>query len=98
MSINNEIVMVSACRTAIGDFGGSLKSMRANELSKIAATEAIKRSGLQPSQIDELVMGMCLHHGNGSLPPRVVAMEIGMKQDSSACMVTQNCADRKSVV
>lgn len=92
MSINNDIVMVSACRTAIGDFGGSLKSMRANELSKIAATEAIKRAGLQPSQIDELVMGMCLHHGNGSLPPRVVAMEIGMKQDSAACMVTQNCA------
>lgn len=88
----NEVVMVSACRTPIGDYGGSLMSVKANELSNITATEAIKRAGLEPAQIDELVMGLCLHHGNGSLPPRQVAMDIGMEPRSSACMVQQNCA------
>ncbi|MEN6460177.1 MAG: thiolase family protein [Syntrophomonas sp.] len=88
----NEVVMVSACRTPIGDYGGSLKSMRANELSKIAAAEAVKRAGIQSSQVDELVMGMGLMQGNGSLPSRIVAMGIGMEHSSSACTVQQNCA------
>lgn len=88
----NEVVMVSACRTPIGDYGGSLSSIPANELTKIAATEAIKRAGIEPGQVDELVAGMCLHHGNGSCPPRIVAMEIGMDPRSSASMVNQNCA------
>ncbi len=92
MSINEEVVMVSACRTPIGDYGGSLKSMRAVDLSKITAAEAVKRAGLQPSQVDELVMGMGLMQGNGSLPSRIVAMGIGMDQSSAACTVQQNCA------
>lgn len=91
MSIN-EVVMVSACRTPIGDYGGSLKSLRAVELSKIAAAEAVKRAGLEPGQIDELVMGMGLMQGNGSLPSRIVAMGIGMEHSSAACTVQQNCA------
>ena len=48
----NEVVMVSACRTPIGSYGGSLKSMKANDLSKIAATEAVKRAGIDMKQID----------------------------------------------
>jgi acetyl-CoA C-acetyltransferase len=88
----NEVVMVSACRTPIGDFLGSLKDVRANELSMIAGAEAIKRAGIDPKMIDELVLGMCLHHGNGSLPPRIVAMGLGMDIKSSASEVSQNCA------
>lgn len=88
----NEVVMVSACRTPIGDFLGSLKDVRANELSVIAGREAIKRAGIDPGIIDELVMGMVLHHGNGSLPPRQVAMALGLPVRSGACMVNQNCA------
>lgn len=92
MSAINEVVMVSACRTPIGDFLGSLKSVRANELSVITATEAIKRAGIEPQMIDEIVMGMCLHHGNGSLPPRQVAMAVGMDPRSGSTMLSQNCA------
>jgi acetyl-CoA C-acetyltransferase len=88
----NEVVMVSACRTPIGDYLGSLKDLRANELSKIAGAEAINRAGIDPKIIDELVLGMCLHHGNGSLPPRIVAMGLGMDIKSSASEVSQNCA------
>jgi acetyl-CoA C-acetyltransferase len=88
----NEVVMVSACRTPIGDFLGSLKDVRANELSMISGAEAIKRAGIDPKMIDELILGMCLHHGNGSLPPRIVAMGLGLDIKSSACEVSQNCA------
>jgi acetyl-CoA C-acetyltransferase len=88
----NEVVMVSACRTPIGSYGGSLQPVPANEMTKIVATEAIKRAGIEPKQVDEIVGGMCLHHGNGSLPPRIVAMGIGMDPKSSASMVSQNCA------
>jgi len=87
----NEVVMVSACRTPIGDYGGSLKSLKANDLSKIAATEAVKRAGIDMKQIDELALGMCLHHGNGSLPARIISQQIGMTERSTACMVNQNC-------
>lgn len=94
----NEVVMVGACRTAIGDYGGSLAPVRGNELSTITATEAIKRAGLEPAQVDEIVMGLCLHHGNGSLPPRQIAMDIGMLPSSAACMVQQNCASSMRAV
>lgn len=88
----NEVVMVSACRTPIGDYGGSLQSVRANDLSLITGAEAIRRAGIDAKQIDELTMGMCLHHGNGSLPPRFVAMNLGLEPSSSASQVNQNCA------
>ncbi|MDP4159771.1 MAG: thiolase family protein [Bacillota bacterium] len=94
----NEVVMVSACRTPIGDYGGSLQPVPANELTKIVATEAIKRAGIDPKQVDEIVAGMCLGHGNGSCPPRIVAMEIDMEPKSSACMVNQNCASAMRAV
>lgn len=88
----NEVVMVSACRTPIGAYGRSLQSVRANDLSKISGAEAIKRAGIDPKQIDELMLGMCLHHGNGSLPARIVAMGLGLDPKSTASMVNQNCA------
>ncbi|WP_407309902.1 thiolase family protein [Desulfosporosinus sp. SB140] len=94
----NEVVLVSACRTPIGDYGGSLKPVPANELTKLVATEAIKRAGIEPTQVNEIVAGMCLGHGNGSCPPRIVAMQIGMDPKSSACMVNQNCASAMRAV
>lgn len=88
----NEVVMVSACRTAIGDFMGSLKDVRANALAEIVGREAINRAGIDPKMIDDLTMGMVLHHGNGSLPPRQVAMALGLAPRSGAVLVNQNCA------
>ncbi len=95
---NNEVVMVSACRTPIGDYGGTLQGVRANDLSNLAAAEAIKRAGIEASVIDELVLGMCLHHGNGSCPARIVAIESGLPDRSAAMMVNQNCASAMRAV
>lgn len=88
----NEVVIVSACRSPIGSYNGSLSTVRANELSKIVAAEAVKRAGINMEDIGELVLGMCLHHGNGSLPARIISQQIGMSKQSGATMVNQNCA------
>jgi len=88
----NEVVMVSACRTAIGRYGGALMNVPANELTMAVGAEAIKRAGIEPAMVDEIVSGLCMHHGNGSLPPRIVAMGIGMDKRSGATMLSQNCA------
>lgn len=87
-----EVVIVSACRTPIGKFQGSLKDVQAIELGTLVAEEAIKRAGISGEQVDEIVMGEIYPHMQGSLPARQVAMHAGMAHRSGACSVNQNCA------
>ncbi len=87
-----DVVIVSACRTPIGKFIGSLKDVQALDLGIIVAKEAITRAGIQPDIIDEIVMGEVFPHMQGSLPARQVAMAAGLPFRSNACNVNQNCA------
>ncbi|GHU03732.1 acetyl-CoA acetyltransferase [Alphaproteobacteria bacterium] len=87
-----DVVIVSACRTAIGKFMGSLKDYQAIELASFVASGAIKRAGIAPDILDEIVMGEVYSHMQGSLPARQVAMRVGLPVRSSACNVNQNCA------
>ncbi|MDD2619498.1 MAG: thiolase family protein [Syntrophomonadaceae bacterium] len=88
----NEVVVVGMARTPIGRFMGGLSKVRANDLAITAGAEAIKRAGVDPGIIDEIVGATCLHHGNGSLPPRIIGMKLGLPVRSGSCMVSQNCA------
>ena len=88
----NEVVIVSACRTAIARFMGSLQSMQANDLATIVGKAALARIGLDASTVDELVLGQVLPHGQGSLPSRKIALAVGLDKRSNACNVNQNCA------
>ena len=87
-----EVVIVSACRTAIGKFQGQFKDVSARELAIHAGKEAIRRSGIDINLIDEIVMGECYPGMQGSLPARQVSMRIGLPVESSAVTVNQNCA------
>ncbi|WP_243140156.1 thiolase family protein [Candidatus Syntrophocurvum alkaliphilum] len=87
-----EVVMVSACRTAIGSFMGSLKNITANELAITAGRDAIKRAGISAEIIDEISMGQVYPHMSGSLPARQVGMACELPVRSSAINVNQNCA------
>ncbi|HAA09853.1 MAG TPA: acetyl-CoA C-acetyltransferase [Syntrophomonas sp.] len=87
-----EVVIVSACRTAIGKFLGSLKDVQAKELAITAGQAAIERAGIPTDIIDELVVGQVYPHMQGSLPSRQVAMALGLPVKSNACNVNQNCA------
>jgi len=88
----NDVVMVSACRTAIGDFLGSLKDVSARELAVIAGKEAVRRANISPDIIDDICMGQVYGAMQGSLPARQVGIRVGLPFRSTASVVNQNCA------
>jgi len=88
----HEVVIVSACRTAIGDFMGSLKTVSARDLAIAAGMEAIRRAGIEAELIDEICMGQIFTALQGSLPARQVGIRVGLPNRSSAVTVNQNCA------
>ncbi len=63
-----EVLIVSAVRTPIGSFGGSLKEIPAHRLGSIAISEAVKRAKISPSDVEEVVMGNVLQAGQGQNP------------------------------
>jgi len=86
-----DVVMVSACRTAIGDFLGALKDVPARHLAMTAGKAAIERAGIPSDIIDEICMGQLYTAMQGSLPARQVGMRIGLPHRSGAVTVNQNC-------
>ena len=82
-----EVVIVSACRTALGEFLGSLKSVQARDLAIAAGGEAIKRSGIPADQIDEICMGQIFSALQGSLPARQVSMRLGLTTGGASLCV-----------
>jgi len=79
-----EVVIVSAARTAIGNFGGSLANVSAAELGVVAAKEAIKRAGISPDQIDEAYIGNVLSAGLGQGVARQVTIGAGLPVETPA--------------
>jgi acetyl-CoA C-acetyltransferase len=87
-----EVVIVSACRTAIGKFLGGLKDVPARQLAVTAGKCAVERAGIETDMVDEICMGQVYGGMQGSLPARQVGMRIGLPHRSSAVSVNQNCA------
>ncbi len=86
-----EVVIVSACRTAIGKFLGSLKDVSARDLGITAGKAAVERAGIPADMIDEIVLGMVYNHLQGSLIARQIGLAVGLPVRSNACNVNQNC-------
>ncbi|PMU45975.1 acetyl-CoA C-acyltransferase, partial [Pseudomonas sp. GP01-A3] len=72
--MGEKVVIVSAVRTAIGNFNGSLKDISAVELGAKVIAEALNRAGLQGNQVDEVIMGNVLQSGLGQNPARQAAI------------------------
>jgi acetyl-CoA C-acetyltransferase len=87
----NEAVIVSAVRTPVGKFQGSLASFSSPQLGALAVGEAIRRAGVEPAQVDECIMGCVLQAGLGQNPARQAAIHGGMPPTSSALTVNQVC-------
>ena len=68
--MHNEVYIISAVRTPIGSFGGSLRSLSATELGAIAIKGALEKSGVNPALIDEVIMGCVIQAGLGQAPAR----------------------------
>ena len=86
-----EVVIVSAARTAIGNFNGSLSGFSAVELGAIAAREAIARAGINPNEINEAIVGNILSAGLGQNVARQVAIKAGVPETSPAMTINKLC-------
>ncbi|MGC4029206.1 MAG: acetyl-CoA C-acetyltransferase [Steroidobacteraceae bacterium] len=87
----SDIVIVSAVRTAVGKFGGSLAGVPATELGAIAIKEAIARAGLDPSQVGEVIMGQVLAAGAGQNPARQASLKAGVPKETPALTINAVC-------
>jgi acetyl-CoA C-acetyltransferase len=86
-----DIVIVSAARTAVGKFGGSLAKLPATELGAIVIKEAIARAKLDASQIGEVIMGQVLTAGSGQNPARQAMMKAGVAKETPALTINAVC-------
>ena len=86
-----QAVIISAARSAIGKFQGSLKSFSAPELGSFAVRAAIERAKLDANQIDEVIMGCVLQAGLGQNPARQAALKAGVPDTVSAVTINKVC-------
>ncbi len=84
-------VIVSACRTPVGRFLGSLKTIQATELGAVVVREAIKRANLRPEEIDDVIMGNVLSAGLGQNPARQAALKGGLPVSVPALTINKVC-------
>lgn len=89
--MTKEVVIVSAVRTPIGNFGGSLTNFSAVDLGVIAATEVIRRAGILPSEINETILGNILSAGLGQNVARQVSIKAGVPDTSPAMAINKLC-------
>lgn len=85
------IVILSACRTPIGAFNGTLSSFTAPQLGSIVIKEAIKRAGIKPEDVSEVIMGNVLTAGVGQAPARQAAIFAGLPQSVPCMTINKVC-------
>ncbi len=86
-----DVVIVSACRTAIGAYGGTISSISATKLGSIVIAEAIKRAGIKKEDVEEVIMGQVLRHGCGQNPARISALEAGLPAEVCTNTINKVC-------
>lgn len=93
-----EVVIVSAVRTPIGSFGGVLSSVPAVQLGAIAIKAAVERAGINPSDVQEVIMGNVLQANEGQAPARQAAIFAGLDKDTPSTTVNKVCASGMKAV
>ncbi|WP_088007928.1 acetyl-CoA C-acetyltransferase [Indiicoccus explosivorum] len=89
--MTEQVVIVSAARTATGSFMGALKDVSAPKLGSIAIKAALERAGVKAEDVDEVIMGNVLQAGLGQNPARQAAMEAGLPETVSAMTINKVC-------
>lgn len=96
--MKDNIVIVSAVRTAIGAYGGSLKDVSSGHLAAISIKEAINRARITPDQVDEVIMGEVRQTTESSNVARVAALRAGVPEEATAYTVNRLCASGMQAV
>src|SRR3954467_1485065 len=91
MADTRKAVIISAARTPTGKFQGLLKDKTAPELGAVAIREAVKRAGVDPAKIDEVIMGCVVQAGLGQAPARQAALKAGLPPEVSALTINMVC-------
>ena len=89
--MNHEIVIVAATRTALGSFGGSLSSTPAHKLGSAVISSLLQKTGLEGSQIDEVILGQVLTAGSGQNPARQASIDAGLPNQTPAMTINKVC-------
>ncbi len=90
--MRESIVIVSGCRTAVGKFSGSLKNMEASDLGGAAIKEAVKRAGLSPKAIDEVVYGCVGQAAENAFAARLASVKARIPYEATALTVNRLCS------
>ena len=88
---STEVVIVSAIRTPIGTYKGSLKNMKSHHLGSVVIKEVLKRSNFDKDEINEVIMGQVLTAGAGQNPARQAAIDAGIPISKPADIINQVC-------
>jgi acetyl-CoA C-acetyltransferase len=88
----NNVYILSAVRTPIGKFGGSLASLSAADMGVVAAKAALERAGVEPQQVEETIFGNARQAGGGPNPARQISIRSGVPQEVPAYTVNKACA------
>ena len=97
MELRN-VVIVDGCRTAVGKFGGSLKPLSAYDLACAVMKGTLDRTGIDPAEIDEVIMGQCRQTSDEPNIARVAALKVGIPASASAHTVMRQCASAMTAV
>ncbi|MGJ4949465.1 acetyl-CoA C-acetyltransferase [Bradyrhizobium sp. HKCCYLS20291] len=89
--MSDDVVIVSAARTAVGSFNGAFASVPAHELGAIAIKAALERAGVEPGRVSEVIMGQILTAAQGQNPARQASIGAGIPVDSPAWGINQLC-------
>ena len=85
------VVITSACRSAIGSYGRSLKNIDSSDLGSSVIESSVAKSKLKKNEIDEVILGQVLTSGLGQNPARQAAMKAGIPKETPAYVVNQVC-------
>jgi len=91
MNPSHDVVIVSACRTPMGKLLGNLSPLSAPQLGAVTIAEAVRRAGIDPSQVDEVLMGNVVPAGQGQAPARQAAIGAGLPPDIGATTINKVC-------
>lgn len=93
-----EVYIISAVRTPIGSFGGSLKSFSATQLGAIAIKGAVEKAGIKPDQVQDVLMGSVIQANLGQAPARQAAKFAGLPNEVNCTTVNKVCASGMKAV
>jgi acetyl-CoA C-acetyltransferase len=93
-----DIVIVEACRTAVGNMGGSLKPLMPDDLARVVMEGALKRAGVEPALVDEVIFGHCRQSSDNPNIARIAALRCGIPESVPAYTVMRQCASGMTAV